>query len=384
MKHLFFKRSVVIGAILLLVGAGITIHLEAQVNSVYNFRTKESFSKIQDAIDDSDTEDGDILIFANPGVYQENVTINKSLTLMGDGTQTIDGGSSGDTVNITADRVTLKSFIIKNNGNYYGININSNNNIVYNNIIQSCRYGVYLYPLTSGNVVAKNTITDFQTLGVYFCGSSGNWLYSNTITAVTSGMCILLNNSGSNYSDNNSIYANTIRNWTGIYLNNASYNIVHHNNFIDNTATARMLGTCTGNEWDNGAQSGGNYWSVHSGPDVDENGIIDIAYDIPYGGGAQDRYPLEVEWEPVCGNADGDPVAQITGQPTISDISYIINYLIHDGPEPVPPCAADVNGDCEINMEDVAYLTDYLFGSGQLPPVSNCCSKLVLILMFKR
>ena len=66
MQHFLFKRSLVIGVILLLMGAGIASHLKAQSNYVYNFTTKESFSTIQDAIDDPDTEDGDILLFVNP------------------------------------------------------------------------------------------------------------------------------------------------------------------------------------------------------------------------------------------------------------------------------------------------------------------------------
>ena len=49
---------------------------------VTNTTTLETFSTIQAAIDDSDTQDGDELL-VSAGEYFENIIINKSLTLTG-------------------------------------------------------------------------------------------------------------------------------------------------------------------------------------------------------------------------------------------------------------------------------------------------------------
>lgn len=51
-----------------------------------------------------------------PGVYEENIRIDKSLTLIAEGDVVIDGGGSGDIVEITAPDVTLRGFVIRNTG----------------------------------------------------------------------------------------------------------------------------------------------------------------------------------------------------------------------------------------------------------------------------
>lgn len=62
------------------------------------------YDKIQDAIDNAIVGDT-IRVFE--GVYKENVVVNKSLTLIGNGTKntTIDAEGNGIVVNISADHV---------------------------------------------------------------------------------------------------------------------------------------------------------------------------------------------------------------------------------------------------------------------------------------
>jgi parallel beta-helix repeat protein len=347
-----------------------------QCSAVENKESCKCFQGIQEAVDDPETLPGHTLL-VHGGTYNENVVVNKPLTIAGDQdkNQTIDGGSSGHVVTITAPGVTIKGFTIKSNGNHTGIRIESDSNVIYDNNIQDCREGIYLYSNTRGNVVTGNTITRSRMIGIILYLSTENWLYSNTVIGSPEfgEMGILIN-----YSNTNKIYANIIQgNNNGIYLNGSSYNIIHHNNFIDNYASARILGTCTENQWDNGA---GNYWSDHPCTDSNNDGICDAPYYIPYGGGANDPYPLAAQWFPVCGNVNGD----LQGQVTIGDISYLIDYLLLDPkgtPEPVPPCVADVNGDGEVDQADIDRLVDHLFISGA-PIVPNCCSKLVLPYLF--
>jgi hypothetical protein len=61
------------------------------------------------------------------------------------------------------------------------------------------------------------------------------------------------------------------------------------------------------------------------------------------------------------GDANGN------GEPTISDVVYIINYLFKSGDAPFPVQAGDVNCDNNVDITDAVYLVNYLFKSGSPP-----------------
>lgn len=50
------------------------------------------------------------------GIYREHIRIDKPLTVVGEGMPVIDGGSSGDIVEISAPNVTFRGFIVRNTG----------------------------------------------------------------------------------------------------------------------------------------------------------------------------------------------------------------------------------------------------------------------------
>ncbi len=51
-----------------------------------------------------------------PGVYREHIRISKPITLVGQPGAIIDGGGSGDIVEVTAPDVTFKGFVVRNTG----------------------------------------------------------------------------------------------------------------------------------------------------------------------------------------------------------------------------------------------------------------------------
>jgi parallel beta-helix repeat protein len=116
---------------------------------------------------------------------------------------------------------------------------------------------------------------------------------------------------------NCTIFDNTVsNNADGISLSNSSNNLIYHNNFTNNTQNA--WDDTSGNKWDNGYPSGGNYWSNYTGADMyhgpDQNligsdSIGDTPYNISGGAGARDNYPLVISESVSIGSYSTSPAA---------------------------------------------------------------------------
>ena len=210
-----------------------------------------------------------------------------------------------------SDNNTISSNTIINNG-FQGIYLNDckGNFISYNILKINDKNGIHFFDLCSSNIVYKNTIESNSVNGVKLTTNNvGNVIIDNVIRSNGwSGIQIQFSNSNlikkndinSNMydgilagelsdSDGNTITENNIsyNSEQGIRFGmNSNYNIVYHNNFIHNSAL-----DYGNNTWDHDYPSGGNYWTFHSGPDSDGDGIIDIPYDVA-GGDNQDRYPF--------------------------------------------------------------------------------------------
>lgn len=145
--------------------------------SVTNINTSEVFCSIQAAINATATVNGHTLN-VGPGTYNENLTINKSLTLIGANeniacgsreTESVIAPASGVPVTITADGVTLNGFEITAPSSTYAISGSgrSNQTIIFNNIhdigtaLTSGNVHAYLYNVSSSPSAATNvTVSD--------------------------------------------------------------------------------------------------------------------------------------------------------------------------------------------------------------------------------
>lgn len=220
-----------------------------------------SGESIQNAINSANVSGGDI-IYVHSGSYSTKITINKPLTLIGDGSGTTTVSGSGDyTIKITANGVNISGFEIKNTGGTYSC--------VFLNSVSNC--------------LIKNNLLKNGGNGVYLVGSDSNTVENNVIDNNNAG--VYLSNSDSNIVKGNNIQNNIV---DGVFIASTSTdNTLYLNDFSDNDANARDQGT---NNWFYDSQ--GNYWDDYNDYDADSNGIGDNPYMIGGVGGSQDDYPL--------------------------------------------------------------------------------------------
>jgi parallel beta-helix repeat protein len=251
-------------------------------------------------------------ILVQSGVYNENIQIDKSLTLEGQNkANTIIVGNGGSTptsvLTLAANDVrisglTIESLSYSNTSNYaYGIWVEGDNCTITGNIIQNTYIGIFS-STQSFTAITQNTITRSIKDGIRFYGGSlnnvsddniiGNAVsgvamdgYLNTISnnniennyrgvGLGSSYSVLFGNSIQSNSESgiflagsqNIIAANNFSsNKYGVYvtlqLTAPSGNKLYHNNFVDNNYNAYDNSSALIEYWDNGSQSGGNYWS---------------------------------------------------------------------------------------------------------------------------
>ena len=127
-----------------------------------------NFTTIQDAIDNA-TVDDTIRVWG--GTYYENIAIDKTINLTGNGsgTTTIDGGGSGDVVRITEDWVNLSGFKItgsKKGDQYAGLKITSYENSIFSNNCSNNQNGIYLED-ANNSTIENNTCSSNSGNGIY-------------------------------------------------------------------------------------------------------------------------------------------------------------------------------------------------------------------------
>jgi hypothetical protein len=206
-----------------------------------------NYSSIQEAINVS--LEGD-LIFVFTGIYNENIKINKSISLLGENKETtiINGNNNFNAIDINASGVNISRFTIKN-ALVSGIFIE---NVRYCNIFQN-------------NINANN-------IGIKISIASNLKIFNNTISDnLDTGINISCDYS--NFSSNNN---------TSFCFNN----FIFHNNFINNTIHCYDQENAS---WSYNKQ--GNYYDDYTSLDKNNDGIGDKPYIITPGD-SKDYYPL--------------------------------------------------------------------------------------------
>ena len=297
----------------------------SDTNDVYKFYVNDDyhgnisgwgvdhFATIQDAIDNAIGGD---TIFVYDGTYYENIEVNKTIILIGEGINTtiIDGVDIyGYVVEINnVNFVNISGFTIR--GEYGGVHINnSDHNVLSYNMIIGCGgnplidipqeisglAGIELR-LSNNNTIFENIIKCKSNYNLLLIGSNKNTIYGNIIVGSHYGISLIAESTNpfdilnATSSNNNMIYGNNItNNEIGLHLSISSLNnFIYLNNIINNTKNANDEGINT--SWD--FEGRGNYWSDYYGSDTNKDGIGNIPYYVP-GGNNQDNYPLTIPYK---------------------------------------------------------------------------------------
>jgi len=213
------------------------------------------YTRIQWAVDNA--SDGDTVL-VDEGIYLEQITINKSISLIGTIDECIiDGNRSGTVITVSSNGVGIMGFTIKGSGgdelacgilldtvqnctisgnnisknsrgiSLYGYNNNIENNMLYGNGMS----GIILSG--SDNTLSNNTVIHSET-GILVYGSS-NIIANNIIKLGLWGIHL-------DSSDGNVVTNNVCRTYQdGIYLSDSNRNTISNNECSFNTHTGIQL-----------------------------------------------------------------------------------------------------------------------------------------------
>jgi len=194
-------------------------------NSVHNISTGLDYVTIQEAINAIETLDGHTIL-VEKGTYYEHIVVNKSLSLVGANPHEtiIDGGHSGNLMNITANNVKISGFTLRNSGDdpCHAVYSLSSNNEISCNILTNNSDAVKLFE-SFNNTISGNNITNNKN-GISLSHSSNNNVTGNNVEDNEYGIKITWS------SDDNNVTRNKVEdNEYGIYIYACSNSFLQHN-----------------------------------------------------------------------------------------------------------------------------------------------------------
>ena len=193
---------------IVMIAVVIILFVMMDVSSAAIIYVPDDYKTIQGAIDAASPGD---TVIVRSGIYYENVHLNKQLSLIGEGMPTIDARGIGSAITITANNTLIKGFRCVNtfSQNAAGIKVESDGNIIRDNICKNNVYFGILLWNSSKNIIFNNTCED-NGGGIHLRNSSENRILMNTF--INCGLSI------GNNSDDNEVSGNMVNGRPLVYL----------------------------------------------------------------------------------------------------------------------------------------------------------------------
>ncbi len=265
-----------------------------------------SVTPIQFAINNATADDS---IYVYNGSYNENVDVNKSLTLEGEGADVVNvtAASPADHVfNVIANNVTISGFNVSGatGENMTGIYVTADNCNISNNIAANNDYGIFLHS-SSYNILSDNIADSNREIGIVLFESSNNNLTSNIANSNNDSGIFLLESSNNNTLTSNTAdlnsefgivvvesFSNTVcannasLNAHGIALLSSSDNALINNIADLNSIHGIILQSSSNNTLTNNTLSGNNWdiWIEDSSSYFTNNTLNSTTVSFTYGG----------------------------------------------------------------------------------------------------
>ena len=246
------------------------------------------------------------------GTYAAPVTIDKPLTLIGDGMPVIQGDGSGDVVLITAPDVTLRGFVVRGSGNSLdredtGIKVAAPRAVIEDNQVEDALFGIYLEQ-AADSIIRGNTIHGMDL----------------PISRRGDGLKIW-------YSPRTLVEANTMRDTRDAILWYSPESIVRHNDFADGRYGLHMMQSDQHTIEDNvfRGNSVGIYVMYGTGFTMRRNLIADNRGPSGYGIGLKEASDVLLEGNRIVNNrvgvySDASPLRPET------NVTYANNLLAYN------------------------------------------------------
>ena len=206
-----------------------------------------NYTSIQNAIDNA--TDGDT-VFVYEGTYPEILLIEKSITLIGNSTESVLVNGTNYTnalITITADHVTLSNVTVQGKGTAYYprlhcIHVTGDETILTNLNVQNTDYAITIDG-SSHNLLAKNHIHNYLLDGYQLKNTQNNLICNNTIHGSEG---ISMENSYNNVIRDNYIKGSEKYLSYCIYMRSSTNNL-----FLNNTIITTTIGFFIGHNCQN-------------------------------------------------------------------------------------------------------------------------------------
>jgi len=199
-------------------------------------QSNKQYPSFQKLIDEA--KEGSI-ITPPKGTYAGPVVIDKPLTIDGKNGVTIDNSGKGTVILIDTDGATIQNLHLTNSGESAndidsGVQVRGNYNVIKDNIIDDCLFGVDLQQ-SKNNIVKRNTISSKDKFELGQKGDSVRLWYSFN-NKITDNITFNVRDMVVWYSADNEIKRNTGRDSRySLHFMYSRYNIVEDNKYYNNS-----------------------------------------------------------------------------------------------------------------------------------------------------